>query len=125
MTLLSRRQRHLLPVRPHLTEPKEEIGTRQLAYNVCRALPPSVRVVGIRTSGLWGSIWSRKGRTNSPSFLPTLLESVFKWFFVAPFVPRRKVSMHVEDLTERTREWARLTRLEFNRKMEEWYNEND
>jgi MFS family permease len=107
------------------TEPKEEIGTRQLAYNVCRALPPSVRVVGIRTSGLWGSIWSRKGRTNSPSFLPTLLESVFKWFFVAPFVPRRKVSMHVEDLTERTREWARLTRLEFNRKMEEWYNEND
>ena len=104
---------------------KEEIGTRQLAYNICRELPEGVRVLGVRTRGLWGSIWSRKGRTASPSFIPTLLKSVFLWFFVAPFKPRRKVTMHVEDLTDRAKEWSQLTRLEFNRELEKWYNADE
>ena len=102
---------------------REEIGTRQLAYNVCGALPEGVRVVGVRTRGLWGSIWSRKGRTTSPKFVPTLARSVLRWLFVAPFVPRRKVTMQVEDLTERVKAWSRLSRLEFNRALEKWYND--
>ncbi len=103
-------------------EDVETIGTRQLAYNICRELPEGVEIVGVRTRGLWGSIWSRKGRTASPKFLPTLVRSVLLWFFVAPFVPKRKVTMHVEILTDRAREWSKSTRLEFNRKLEEWYN---
>ena len=102
---------------------REEIGTRQLAYNVCGALPEGVRVIGVRTRGLWGSIWSRKGRTASPKFVPTLARSVLRWLFVAPFVPRRKVTMQVEDLTERVKEWSRLSRFEFNRELEKWYND--
>ena len=101
---------------------KEEIGTRQLAYNICRELPEGVRVIGVRTRGLWGSIWSRKGRTASPKFIPTLLKSVFLWLFVSPFTPRRRVTMHVEDLTVRAKGWSQLTRLEFNRELEKWYN---
>ena len=101
----------------------EEIGTRQLAYNICGDLPEGVRVICVRTRGLWGSIWSRMGRKTSPSFVPTFVKSVFLWFFWAPFVPRRRVTMHVEDLTDRVKEWSKLTRLEFNRKLEEWYNE--
>ena len=101
----------------------EEIGTRQLAYNICGDLPEGVRVIGVRTRGLWGSIWSRKGRKTSPSFVPTFIKSVFLWFFWSPFVPRRRVTMHVEDLTDRVKEWSKLTRLEFNRKLEEWYND--
>ena len=101
----------------------EDIGTRQLAYNMCGDLPEGVRVIGVRTRGLWGSIWSRKGRKTSPSFVPTFIKSVFLWFFWAPFVPRRHVTMHVEDLTDRVKEWSKLTRLEFNRKLEEWYND--
>ena len=102
---------------------KEEIGTRQLAYNVCRELPEGVRVVGVRTRGLWGSIWSRQGRKASPKFVPTLVRSVFLWFFVAPFRPRRKVTMHVEDLTGRVREWSRFARRAFNCELERWYVE--
>ena len=102
---------------------REDIGTRQLAYNICGDLPAGARVVGVRTRGLWGSIWSRKGRKDSPSFVPTFLKSVFLWFFWSPFVPRRRVTMHVEDLTDRVKEWSSLTRLEFNRKLEEWYND--
>ena len=100
----------------------ETIGTRQLAYNVCRALPSDVEVIGIRTRGLWGSIWSRKGRTSSPAFVPTLLKSVFLWLFVSPFRPRREVTMTVENLTDRVKDWSSLTRLEFNRELEKWYN---
>jgi len=101
---------------------REDIGTRQLAYNMCGDLPEGVCVIGVRTRGLWGSIWSRKGRKTSPSFVPTFIKSVFLWFFWSPFVPRRRVTMHIEDLTDRVKEWSSLTRLEFNRKLEEWYN---
>ena len=106
------------------TEPdREDIGTRQLAYNICGDLPRGVRVIGVRTRGLWGSIWSRAGRKASPSFVPTFIKSVFLWFLWSPFVPRRRVTMHVEDITDRAREWAKLTRLEFNARLNEWYNE--
>ena len=105
------------------TENREDIGTRQLAYNICRELPPGVEVIGVRTTGLWGSIWSRAGRTSSPPFVPTLVRSVLLWFFVAPFTRRRKVAMHLENLTERVKTWsATLTRLDFNRQLEAWYN---
>ena len=104
------------------TKPREEIGTRQLAYNVCRELPPNVRVIGVRTTGLWGSIWSRQNRTSSPSFAPTLLRSVLRWPVCILLGRRREVKMHFEDLTDRVREWSALTRLDFNRQLEEWYN---
>ena len=100
----------------------EDIGTRQLAYNMCGDLPAGVRVIGVRTRGVWGSIWSRKGRKTSPSFVPTFITSGLLWFLWSPFVPRRRVTMHVEDLTDRVKEWSKWTRLEFNRKLEEWYN---
>ena len=100
----------------------DDIGTRQLAYNICRDLPEGVEVIGVRTRGLWGSIWSRKGRKSSPNFVLTFIRSIFLWLFVAPFVPRRKVTMHVENLTARAREWSKLARLEFNRELENWYN---
>lgn len=100
----------------------ESIGTRQLAYNVCRTLPPDVRVVCVRTRGLWGSVWSRAGRTASPKLVPTLAKSVLMWCFAVPFMRRRQVTIRVEDLTDRVREWSELSRLEFNRRLEEWYN---
>ena len=104
------------------TEPKEEIGTRQLAYNVCRELPPNVRVIAVRTTGLWGSIWGRKGRTRSPSFGPTLLKSALLWPLALVTGRRRAVTIHYEDLTDRVRTWSQLTRLEFNHQLEAWYN---
>lgn len=105
------------------TEDREDIGTRQLAYNMCKEIPEGVHVIGVRTTGLWGSIWSRKGRTSSPAFVPTFIRSVLLWFFVAPFIPRRKVTMHIEDLTDRVKDWSATgTRLEFNAKLTAWYN---
>ncbi|MBQ6009565.1 MAG: MFS transporter [Kiritimatiellae bacterium] len=113
------------------TEPdRDDIGTRQLAYNICKDLSEAghrarIRILGVRTRGLWGSIWSRAGRSDSPAFVPTFVKSVFLWFFWSPFVPRRRVTMHVEDITDRVKEWSRGTRLEFNRKLSDWYNEGN
>ena len=89
-------------------------GALVLPHILCS--PAKYALVRVRTRGLWGSIWSRKGRKDSPSFVPTFVKSVFLWFFWPPFVPRRRVTMHVEDLTGRVKEWSGLTRLEFNRK---------
>ena len=105
------------------TEPREEIGNRQLAYNVCRELPANVRVIGVRTTGLWGSIWSRKGRCASPAFALTLLKSVCLWPLCLVMGRQREVTMHFEDLTERVRTWSSQPRLDFNRALENWYNE--
>ena len=136
------------------TEPdRDDIGTRQLAYNICKDLSDAghfgvaghkevgvaglcarscdaghrarIRILGVRTRGLWGSIWSRAGRRDSPAFVPTFVKSVFLWFFWSPFVPRRRVTMHVEDITERVKEWSQGTRLDFNRKLSDWYNEKN
>ena len=82
-----------------------------------------MRVIGVRTRGLWGSIWSRAGRKDSPAFVPTFIKSVLLWFFWSPFVRRRRVTMHVEDITDRVMEWSQSTRLDFNRKLSDWYNE--
>jgi len=106
------------------TAPCENLGNRQLAHTVCGALPARVRVVAVRTTGLWGSIWSRKGRTASPDFALTLLRAIARWFFVAPFVRRRAVTMRFEDVTDRVRAWSALPRRDFNAKLEAWYNEN-
>jgi len=103
-------------------DPHEDIGTRQLAHNVCRVLPEGVRVIGVRTLGLWGSIWSRKGKRRTPSFGPIFVRAIALWFGCLLTRRRRPVTMHFEDLTDRVREWSRLPRLEFNRKLEEWYN---
>ena len=105
------------------TEPREEIGNRQLAYNVCRELPANVRVIGVRTTGLWGSIWSRKGRCASPAFALTLLKSVCLWPLCLVTGRQREVTMHFEDLTERVRTWSSQPRLDFNRAFENWYTE--
>ena len=79
-------------------------------------------MIGVRTHGLWGSIWSRANRTASPKFVPTFIKSVLLWFFWVPFVRRRRVDMHVEDITSRVVEWSKLPRLEFNARLNDWYN---
>lgn len=100
--------------------PKEQIGNRRLAYEVCSDLPEGVRVIMLRTTGLDGSLTSK---------LPT-----------KPTL-RRKVKMHFEDMTDQILKWttstpitgedsaysqnsvsAPLDRRTFNAKLEEWYN---
>lgn len=106
-------------------EGRDALGNRRLAWLACQSLPPGTRVIGVRTAGLWGSIWSRANRTASPPFVPTLLKSALLWLFAVPFMPRRRVTLLLEDLTDRTAVWSTLPRPDFNRQLETWYSGND
>ena len=50
LTISQMRRPKCSAVRHIWTEPREEIGTRQLAYNVCRELPSNARVIAIHTT---------------------------------------------------------------------------
>ena len=85
--------------------PKESIGNRRLAYEVCSELFADeacrVHVIMLRTTGLDHSYTSRL------RWKPTL---------------RRHVHLHFEDMTEKIKEWVKLDKRSFNEKLEEWYN---
>ena len=101
----------------------ERILNKKSAWYIVKSLPPDVQVVGVRISGLWGSMWSKAGRKTSPDFFPTLMKGMLlvlaNLFF---FAPKRKVSLEFEDLTEIAKEKAAAGRNEFNTYLEEFYN---
>lgn len=106
----------------HITaDGRETLSNRQLAYNVISQLPDDVRVLGIRTRGLYGSHWSRFGGRAAPPFARTLAKSVLLWL-IAGFRPRRRVLLHFEDITESCRSWVSEDRSSFNENLERWYD---
>ena len=100
---------------------RELLVNRQLAHNVISQLPNDIRVLGVRTRGLYGSIWSRVGGRPAPPFVRTLVKSVLLWF-VCGFRRKRTVALHFEDITLRCRSWASQDRLAFNQNLERWYD---
>ncbi len=106
----------------HITaDGRESMSNRQLAHNVASQLPAGVRILGVRTRGLYGSMWSRVGGRPAPPCTKTLAKAICKWF-VAGFHTRRRVSMYVEDITAQVVEWAAKGRNEFNTLLEKWYD---
>lgn len=106
----------------HITaDGREKMSNRQLAYNVISQLPADVRVLAVRTRGLYGSMWSRVGGRPAPPYVKTLIKSVFLWVFTS-FRRRRKVTISFVDVTEKSKGWASLGRQEFNRRLEDWYD---
>lgn len=103
------------------TDGTESLGNRQLAYNVISQLPEGVQVVGVRMRGIYGSMFSRKNGRQAPPFLSTLVLGIIIWPF-SLFRRRRKVSIYMEDVTEKVQEWSKGTRQEFDKALETWYD---
>lgn len=83
---------------------------------------PDTNVVLIRTTGLWGSMFSRviEGRTPdiNQSFLRAFKTILCNCIF---FSPRRKVLVEIMPAPE---DFPRnVSRIEFNRYLEQWYNQ--
>lgn len=83
---------------------------------------PNAHIVLIRTSGLWGSSFSRALTGTSPSLPKTL------WFGCKVllknalfFAPRRKILIEIEDDPKNFPRQG--SRIEFNRYLENWYNQ--
>lgn len=103
----------------------EKIFNKKSAYQIVQELPDGVDVVGVRISGLWGSMWSRAWTGDSPKFGKVLFRSL--WYVLANgifFVPRRKVTMEFVKITEDAVKASKGTHVEFNTFLEEFYNIN-
>jgi len=102
----------------------EEIGaTRAVADLLERC--PQANIVLVRTRGIWGSIFSVAYTGETPDLERCVLRA-FGWIFAALFVflPRRKVTMTVEQIDRRDLPDPKgaPTRDKLNPFLEEWYN---
>jgi long-chain-fatty-acid--[acyl-carrier-protein] ligase len=101
----------------------EKILNKKGAFEIVNHLPDDVQVVGVRISGLWGSMWSKAWNGQSPDFVSKLLKGLFYMIAnVFIFIPRRKVSIWFEDLSGQCRLKAKENKAVFNRFLEDYYN---
>ncbi len=96
----------------------EKIGNKKLAHQIAPHIPSNTQVIGIRMNGLWGSSFSRYNRKSTPNVILTLICSLPKFF-----VKRRVVNIELLDITAQIKDWSQLERRSFNKKLEEFYNE--
>ncbi len=99
----------------------EVIGGASSAHALIQECPDT-HVVLIRTTGLWGSSFSRALTGVSPP-LPKTLWFGFKVLLKNGifFAPRRKVLIEIEDDPQNFP--RKSSRIEFNRFLENWYNQ--
>jgi len=105
--------------------PVEKIKNKQSAHLLVSNLPDNVKVIGVRVSGLWGSMWSVAWMGKNPNFLYTFLKGIVYLFanFIF-FLPKRPVTFEFVDLTEEAILKAKEDRKTFNHYLEEFYNVN-
>jgi acyl carrier protein len=99
---------------------REVIGAASGAHGLVQGCPEA-RIVLIRTTGLWGSSFSRALLGKSPH-LPEVIGHGIKTLLKNAifFTPRRKVTIEIApNQTDIPRDAARL---DFNRYLENWYN---
>jgi len=99
---------------------REIVGGNSFVHRIME-LCPNVQIVLVRTSGLWGSTFSRAITGQSPDFWKMLvhgLKVILKNGIF--FTPRRKVS--VEFSLPPADFPSKGSRLEVNRYLENWYN---
>ena len=102
----------------------EKIFNKQSAWSITSNLPDGAQVIGVRITGLWGSMWSRAWIGKSPNFLKTLMKALF--YVIANlifFIPKRNVTIEFFDITEQALEKASRGKTEFNNFLENLYNE--
>lgn len=101
-------------------EGEEVVGGSSMVHSLVQEFP-EVNIVLVRTTGLWGSCFSRALTGKVPPFGKKLVEGF--WHLLKNgifFLPRREITVEFEmapiDLP------IRSGRLEFNQYLEKWYN---
>ena len=105
--------------------PIEKIFNKQSAFIVASNILGNTKIVGVRISGLWGSMWSVAWMGQRPSFEWTFIKGIF--YFFANFIffsPKRTVTFEFVDITEEAKLKASIDRNSFNKYMEDFYNLN-
>jgi long-chain-fatty-acid--[acyl-carrier-protein] ligase len=99
---------------------KEIIGGSSATHTILSQCP-NTNVVLIRTTGLWGSSFSRAYTGMSPDFKSMLIRGI-KYLFKSLifFMPKRKILLEIEPAPKDFP--IKGTRLEINKYLENWYN---
>lgn len=103
----------------------EKIFNKKSAQIIVSKIPDDVTIIGVRTTGLWGSMWSKARTGKSPNFMILLLKGMF--YILANFIfflPRRTITIEIEDLTLLAKKNAQFGRKTFNQFLEDFYNLN-
>ena len=101
----------------------EKIFNKKSAYHIVEKMPDGVQIIGVRITGLWGSMFSKAKSGKSPNFFAQLLKGIF--YVLANllfFVPKRAVTIEFEDLTTASKEKVVLGQKPFNSFLEDFYN---
>ena len=101
----------------------EKIFNKKSAQKIVNKMPDDVKVIGVRITGLWGSMWSKARTGKTPNFFVQLLKGIF--YILANlifFLPRRKVTIEIEDLTIQAKTKAELGIKTFNLFLEDYFN---
>ncbi len=99
---------------------KEILGGASATHTILQACP-NANVVLVRTTGLWGSSFSRAYTGRSPDFKAMVIRGIkycLKAFLF--FLPRRKILIEMQIADESFPRHG--TRLEINKYLEQWYN---
>ena len=98
----------------------EFVGGARIVSEIMRRCP-EVNVVLVRTTGLWGSMFSCARTGDLPNLGRSFLKAI-GWLFAGGmfFMPKRDVSLHVEILDRN--QLPELDRKSLNRFLEDWYN---
>jgi len=101
----------------------EKIFNKKAAYHIVRAIPDDVQIIGVRMTGLWGSMWSKARTGKSPNFFVQFLKGgLLVLANLLFFAPKRTVRIEFEDITEVAKEKATLEQKLFNLFLEDFYN---
>lgn len=101
----------------------EKIFNKKSAHHIVGKLPDGVQVVGVRISGLWGSIFSKARTGKSPNLFMQLFKGMF--YVLANlifFLPKRPVTLEFVDLTLEAKRIAQEGQKPFNSFLEDFYN---
>jgi len=103
----------------------ESIIWKQSVYSIAQNMPKNTKVIWLRDSWLWGSMWSKAWDDWKTWFFTLLL----KWIFIVFsnlifFVPKRKIILEMEDITEQINLYKNMSLWEFNKYLENFYNKN-
>lgn len=101
----------------------EKIFNKKSAFQIVTNIPENVHIVGVRISGLWGSMFSKAQTGKSPNFFAQVLKGIF--YVLANllfFVPKRNVNIEFEDITTPARQKVTLGQKPFNGFLEGFYN---
>jgi long-chain-fatty-acid--[acyl-carrier-protein] ligase len=101
----------------------EKIFNKKSAYHIVNSIPENVQIVGVRFTGLWGSMFSKAKSGKSPNFLVKILTGIF--YVLANllfFTPKRSVSLEFENITALAKEKVLLGQKAFNLFLEDFYN---